>query len=531
MNEDRNAELVSVIVPVYMVEDYLDECLESIVRQTYKNLEILLIVDESSSDHSAEKCRKWCGIDDRIIYSRVKIRGLGAARNQGISEAHGEYLVFVDSDDWIRTDYVEKLYTAITKNHADMAECDSIRVKDYEKKQFLCKGSEVLGRQFDKSDRWLLGHAQMWRIMTRKELWVKHKIMQPNVFGEDVATYPLLLVYADKIVGVREGLYYYRKGRKGSLCSQTDNYEKGICMLEGVVREFKERGLYLQYRDELMVYLRRWISRMLSPLLGCVDEGAYLKARNKGIEIYGRCFAGEMLPSELLWGSFNLTRIVNKLNILEDPYSRFQFSSMIAAAIPHRQKKYIIEHKNGYRRYMLKREFADSFWSILEERKPELFFFDLLEERHDIIRTEEGFYTKSDAFEEAEVNISDYRVIPRDSEECTVLWKESCKRFMEGVLSVVSPEKIYMVENYLAERHGDGTVVENFSNIAKIQRINRILGMYYSYIRDNYPQIKCIKAYEADEYYTDNDYEYGCHPWHLNEWANIRIAEKIRGEV
>lgn len=527
MEEREKSELVSVIVPIYMVEDYLDECMESIVHQTYKNIEILLLVDESSSDGSAEKSRAWCGRDDRVVYIKVKVHGLGSARNQGIAEAQGKYVVFVDSDDWIATDYIEKLYQAITKNNADMAECDYIRVRNYAEKGFLCKGSEILGRQFSRLNRWTLGNVAMWRIMTKKELWVKNKILQPNTFGEDVATYPLLLVYADKIAGVSEGLYYYRKDRSGNLCSQPNNYKDGICALGDIVQEFKARGIYFQYRKELMFYIRRWISRFLSPILSCTEEKMYLQSKKNGLEIYSRCFEGETLPSELLWGSFNLTRIINKLNILEDPYSRFQFSSMIAV-LPHKQKEYNVEHKNGYRKYMLAREFSNSFENILKEQKPEYFFFDLLEERHDIVCTEEGYYTKSDAYDEAIVNLGDYRIISRDSEECTDLWKESCRYFMSQVLSVVVPEKIFMVENYLTEKHGDGTNIEDFDNIEEIRKINKVLNIYYSYIRENYQEINCIKAYEVDEYYTDNEYEYGCYPWHLNEWANIRIAQIIQ---
>ncbi len=526
MEENEKTELVSVIVPVYMVEDYLDECLESIVNQTYKNIEILLIVEEASTDDSAKKSREWCNRDNRIVYSKAETRGLGAARNQGIAEAQGTYVVFVDSDDWIREDYIEKLYLAITKNSADMAECDFVRVRNYAEKGFLCKGNEVLGRQFDKWNRWMLGAVAMWRIMTKRELWLKNKIFQPNTVAEDVATYPLLLVYADKIAGVSEGLYYYRKDRTGNLCGRSESYKEAIYVMEHIVESFKEREIYFQYREELMVYLRRWISRMLSPLLNYVEEDVYLQFRKTGLEIYSRCFEGATLPSELLWGSFNLTRIINKLNLLEDPYSRFQFSSIIAA-MSCKQKKYMAVHKNKYRKYMLERELSGSFQNILEEQKPEYFFFDLLEERHDIICTDEGYYTKSDAYDEAEVNICEYRVISRDSDECTDLWKEHCTYFMNCVLDAVAPEKVYMVENYLAEKHGDGTVIEDFDDIAQMRRINRILSIYYSFIKEKYPEIHCVKAYEVDEYYTDNEYEYGCFPWHLNEWANIRIAEKM----
>lgn len=525
MDEKKKETLISVIVPVYNVEDYLDECMESIVCQTYKNIEILLIVG-NSTDESTKKCREWCEKDNRIVFIREKEAGLGAARNQGIEEAKGEYIVFIDSDDWIRKDYIEKLYLAITENNADMAECDFVRIRNRFDESSVCKSSETLGKNFEKSYRWILGQVAMWRIMSKKDLWLKYQIVQPNTRAEDIVTYPLLLAYADKIVGVSECLYYYRKDRKGNFCSQPHTYEENIRSMEGIVQSFRERGLFIKYKIELMQYFRKWISRMLSPLLGQVEEKEYAQIRKIGLDMYIRCFEDEVLP-ECLWGSFNLTRIVNKLDLLEDPYGRFQFSSMIAL-IPHKHNNYKIGHKNVYREFMLKREFTDAFSEILKEQKPERFFFDLLEERHDIISVEAGYYTKSDAYDEAEVIVGEQRIIFRDSEECEELWKAGCKYFMGCLRKVVKPERIYMVENYLSERHGNGVVIEDFKNVEEIRKINRILEGYYSYIKQNYPEIKYIKAYEVKDYYTDDEYEYGCYPWHLNEWANINISKRIK---
>lgn len=121
-------ELISVIVPVYKVEEYLDECIESIVRQTYENIEIIL-VDDGSPDTCPEKCDEWGEKDHRIKVIHKKNGGLSDARNAGMGIAAGQYIAFVDSDDWVEETYVECLYRAIQETGADIAACDVREVR------------------------------------------------------------------------------------------------------------------------------------------------------------------------------------------------------------------------------------------------------------------------------------------------------------------------------------------------------------------------------------------------------------------
>ena len=116
---DRDNEKVSIIVPVYNVEKYIDQCMESICTQTYKRIEIVIVCDESTDDSSV-KCRSWADKDQRIrLILNHQRKGLGAARNIGLRSATGRYIVYVDSDDWIKKDYIEKLYCAIKKTQAN----------------------------------------------------------------------------------------------------------------------------------------------------------------------------------------------------------------------------------------------------------------------------------------------------------------------------------------------------------------------------------------------------------------------------
>lgn len=115
-----NNILVSVIIPIYNVEDYLEKCLLSVVNQTYKKLEIIL-VDDGSQDKCYEICEKWKRKDSRITVIHKENKGLSDARNVGIERAKGDYLSFVDSDDYISSDFIETMLNNAIKNNADIS--------------------------------------------------------------------------------------------------------------------------------------------------------------------------------------------------------------------------------------------------------------------------------------------------------------------------------------------------------------------------------------------------------------------------
>lgn len=113
---------VSVIVPIYNAEQYLEQCLDSIVSQTLKDIEIILI-DDGSTDGSAEICKKYLA-DSRVSYYRKENEGLAAARDDGMMRANGEYIGFVDSDDWLKPEMYEKMYAAAKSNDSDIVFCN-----------------------------------------------------------------------------------------------------------------------------------------------------------------------------------------------------------------------------------------------------------------------------------------------------------------------------------------------------------------------------------------------------------------------
>ena len=141
--------LISVIVPVYNVEKYLDRCVESIVNQTYKNLEIIL-VDDGSTDNCPQKCDDWAKKDNRIIVIHKENGGLSDARNIGMQTAKGEYIGFVDSDDFLDERMYQIMFDIILQTHSDVAECKWTSF--YKTSEIVYAGEGNIKRKFEVFD-------------------------------------------------------------------------------------------------------------------------------------------------------------------------------------------------------------------------------------------------------------------------------------------------------------------------------------------------------------------------------------------
>lgn len=139
--------LVSVVIPIYNTEKYIDRCLGTIVNQTYKNIEIIL-VNDGSNDGSYNKCFEWSMKDQRVIIVNQSNKGLSEARNAGVGVSRGKYICFVDSDDWVDLDYIDYLLSLAIKYKADIVSCNYVRTKNditskKTNKTKLLKGQEI----------------------------------------------------------------------------------------------------------------------------------------------------------------------------------------------------------------------------------------------------------------------------------------------------------------------------------------------------------------------------------------------------
>ena len=202
--------LISVIVPVYNVERSLDRCVRSITEQTYRHLEIIL-VDDGSPDECPRMCDEWAGQDDRIRVVHKPNGGLSDARNAGLNVMHGDFVAFVDSDDYVEPDYVDSLYVGIAD--ADMSVC-SIICEDSAGK--LRKGSEpITEKRSAVSSEEYLRHALLdWRLVV-----ACNKLYAASIWNQ--LRFPVGRVHEDEyvlhqVVGrckninvLPDGLYHY----------------------------------------------------------------------------------------------------------------------------------------------------------------------------------------------------------------------------------------------------------------------------------------------------------------------------------
>ena len=206
-------ELISVIVPVYNVAPYLDRCVKSIVDQTYKNLEIIL-VDDGSTDASGEMCDIWAERDNRIKVIHKLNGGPSEARNAGIDLSTGDYLGFADSDDWLDTVMLEALYTAIRNNQGvNMAVCGFAKVFGDKIKEKQCSGRVyTLTRDeaiHDVLYRCLpISSASSCNKLYARRLWDTMRF-PVGMYYEDAYVRSRMYVQCEKIAVVDQNLYFY----------------------------------------------------------------------------------------------------------------------------------------------------------------------------------------------------------------------------------------------------------------------------------------------------------------------------------
>ena len=210
-------DLISVIVPVYNVELYLNRCVESLVRQTYKHLEIIL-VDDGSPDECPNICDEWRNKDSRIRVIHKTNGGLSSARNAGLAVAKGEYIAFVDSDDWIHAEYIEHLYVAIKKYEVDIAACDIRWV--YTESQVEEKSKSLTKLYSTEEALETLINGETFRAVAWNKLYHKNlligELFEVGRYHEDEFFTYRIMAKADKMVFVNEKLYYYFQ-REGSI--------------------------------------------------------------------------------------------------------------------------------------------------------------------------------------------------------------------------------------------------------------------------------------------------------------------------
>ena len=258
-------ELISVVVPIYNVEKYLRLCLDSLLMQTYTNFEVLMIND-GSPDDSANICKEYLAKDRRFQYFEKENGGLSDARNYGIECSKGEYITFVDSDDWLKETFLEDLYEAITRTGADIALSTYIIYDDFQSVYNI----PVIGEYYERiwmSDEFIRELPQLemkdnsystsWAKLFKKELFCTIRFPKGKLI-EDTRTNIKLFLESSRLVYINKCLYFYRI-RGGSIIQTiTEKLLKDV--LDTLIERLSlvtMKGLYSNiYKETLLESLK-----------------------------------------------------------------------------------------------------------------------------------------------------------------------------------------------------------------------------------------------------------------------------------
>lgn len=213
---------VSVIIPVYNVEIYLAECLDSVLQQTLRDIEIICIND-GSTDRSSEVLQEYVNKDSRIIIINQENKGLGSARNRGLEIATGEYVAFLDSDDWVDVDYYEKLYNTATKYNAEIACAGYKRCSGRKKSSRLkFRNERVYTKTEDKYKATRMpAYCYVWNKIYKLSNLRMCGLVFTSEFAEDVMFSYRTLYFLPKMVTVPATYYNYRKNPSSFVASQS----------------------------------------------------------------------------------------------------------------------------------------------------------------------------------------------------------------------------------------------------------------------------------------------------------------------
>jgi glycosyltransferase involved in cell wall biosynthesis/8-oxo-dGTP pyrophosphatase MutT (NUDIX family) len=257
--------LVSFIVPAYNTEEYIDRCLDSIVKQDHENIEII-IVDDGSTDRTSELCAKYERTDQRTRLIKLeKNYGLAHARNVGISFVRGDYISFVDSDDYIAKNFTSRLLNSITDNKIDIVECANnctsrtgrLLSKDkqpnYHTEKILSTGKQALSRYCMRSSQWKSTSTAVWGKIYSTFLFKNNRIIfyEPLRIYEDSDITYRLYYYARKHLYINDQLYYHRH-RIGSVMRPDIKIDTSIyndIVNQRKLEFFSSKKRYLRYVD------------------------------------------------------------------------------------------------------------------------------------------------------------------------------------------------------------------------------------------------------------------------------------------
>ncbi len=267
---------VSIIIPVYNVEKFLARCLETVIIQTFKDIEIIC-VNDGTTDCSLKILEQYAKLDNRIKIINKENGGLSSARNAGVREATGKYLLFVDSDDWISSVTVEKLYNNAEKNNADVVVFNYLmgdsQLKDVRPIVIMEYKDMYKDNPFNIDNMSELSYKEIpvttWCKFYRTDLVKDNILFYEDMIYEDVPFWADVYVRAKRITYLPEFLYYYRTGRSDQITSFSDkrifDIIKGYQRVQTTLEHFNYWEKYKHAVQLLMMMDLMMKLRMIEP--------------------------------------------------------------------------------------------------------------------------------------------------------------------------------------------------------------------------------------------------------------------------
>ena len=276
---------VSIIVPVYNVEKYLDKCLKNLVNQTLKDIEII-VVNDGTKDNSQKIIDKYVNKYPKLVKSYIKENGgLSSARNYGLKYAKGKYIAFVDSDDYVETNMYQKLYDKAVEKDFDMVVCNLKYI--YETKEVNAYSNinkDILTKEEIKKSMINI-YPSAWNKLFNKRLFKNKVLFKEKVWFEDVEFLYRLYPYINSIGTVEDYLYNYVQ-RKGAITSTFDErLFHYIDNFNGIVKFYKEKKFFDEYEKELeYCYVRYLYATFIKQASNFKDKKMYKKAVEEAIK-------------------------------------------------------------------------------------------------------------------------------------------------------------------------------------------------------------------------------------------------------
>ena len=267
-------DLISIIVPVYNVSLYVETCLNSLLRQTYDRIEVI-VVDDGSTDGSGEICDKYAEkYENKIKVIHTENRGLSAARNKGLENTKGKYIAFVDSDDWIEPETIEKLYELLVKNDADLSSCGIY--KDYEEENVFLQKHE---RQKVVAKKQMFHeilcnekvYGYVWNKLYKKSL-IESLCFDESLLSQEDMDFTMKYLKKCTRCTYDEGEYYHYRQREGSMTN-----ELGYSIRKLSIIEVYERAIAIykeQCPEDLFIVERNYVKLNIN-ILGRMKISKY----------------------------------------------------------------------------------------------------------------------------------------------------------------------------------------------------------------------------------------------------------------